>query len=165
MKRREQREPIFKLLFRSEFNEADQMDEQIAMYMDDIPMLEERDRSYIVDKYQRVISRLSFIDGKLDELSQGWKVRRMGKVELSILRLAAYEICFDGDVPTGVAINEAVELGKLYGGDDAPSFINGILGKLAREQESSKSAAHSGSRPEGEHAGGDAQEEAKRADS
>ena len=130
MKRREQREHIFKLLFRSEFNEADQMDEQIAMYMDDIPMLEERDRSYIVDKYQRVISRLSFIDGKLDELSQGWKVRRMGKVELTILRLALYEMKKDETVPEKVAINEAVELAKKFGGSDSPAFVNGILAKL-----------------------------------
>ncbi len=135
MKRREQREHIFKLLFRSEFNEPEQMDEQIEMYMEDIPMLEEKDRSYIVDKYKKVAGCLTVIDGKLDELSQGWKVRRMGKVELSILRLAAYEICYDAEVPVGVAINEAVELAKLYGGEDAPSFINGILGKLAREQE------------------------------
>lgn len=55
----------------------------------------------------------------------------MSKVDLTILRLAVYEILFDEDVPTGVAINEAVELGKQFGGDDSAAFINGILGKVA----------------------------------
>ena len=55
----------------------------------------------------------------------------MGKADLSILRLAVYEMKYDDDIPTGVAINEAVELAKLYGGEDSASFINGVLGKLA----------------------------------
>jgi N utilization substance protein B len=54
----------------------------------------------------------------------------MGKVELTILRLALYEIKHDDDVPEKVAINEAVELAKKFGGDDSPAFINGILAKL-----------------------------------
>ena len=55
----------------------------------------------------------------------------MGKVDLTILRLASYEVLFDEDVPAKVAINEAVELAKKFGGDDSPSFINGVLGKVA----------------------------------
>ena len=57
---------------------------------------------------------------------------RIGKVELTILRLAIYEALYDDDVPAGVAINEAIELAKKYGGDDSPSFVNGILGKLTK---------------------------------
>jgi len=57
----------------------------------------------------------------------------MGKVDLAILRLAVYEMFFDEDVPVSVAINEAVELGKRFGTDDSSSFINGILGKLAKK--------------------------------
>ena len=56
----------------------------------------------------------------------------MGKVELTILRLAAYEIFYDEQVPAKVAINEAVELAKIYGGEDSPGFINAILGKLVK---------------------------------
>ena len=56
----------------------------------------------------------------------------MGKVDLNLLRLAVYEIRFDEDIPTGVAINEAVEIAKKYGGDHSASFVNGILGKIAR---------------------------------
>ena len=62
--------------------------------------------------------------------SKGWKVDRLGKTELAILRLAAYEILKDDDIPKSVAINEAVELAKMYSSDEAPRFINGILAKL-----------------------------------
>ena len=73
------------------------------------------------------------IDRMLNETSEGWKTSRMGKVDLAILRLAVYEMFFDEDVPVSVAINEAVELGKRFGTDDSSSFINGILGKLAKK--------------------------------
>jgi Transcription termination factor len=56
---------------------------------------------------------------------------RMGKVDLAIIRLAVYEVLFDDDVPTGVAINEAVELAKKFGGEESSVFINGVLAKLA----------------------------------
>ena len=55
----------------------------------------------------------------------------MGKAELAILRLAVYEMVYDESVPVKVAINEAVELAKMFGGDDSPAFVNGILAKLA----------------------------------
>ena len=55
----------------------------------------------------------------------------MGKVDLTIIRLALFEMLYDDEVPTGVAINEAVELAKRYGSDESPSFVNGILAKLA----------------------------------
>ena len=63
-----------------------------------------------------------------------WKVNRMSKVDLNILRLAVYEMKYDEDVPLKVAINEAVELSKKFGGDESSSFVNGILGKIAKEQ-------------------------------
>lgn len=68
----------------------------------------------------------------INEIAEGWKTERMGKVDLTILRLAVYEIRFDEDVPTSVAINEAVELAKKYGQDGSPSFVNGILAKFAK---------------------------------
>ena len=66
-----------------------------------------------------------------NEASDDWSIERMSKVDLTILRLAYYEMNFDEDIPVKVAINEAVELAKIYGGDDSPAFINGVLGKLA----------------------------------
>ncbi len=135
MKRSELRENIFKLLFRVEFNEKEEMKEQVDLYFDDIPLegektISEKDQMYIENKYQAIVEKLQDIDKEIEEVSNGWQLSRMGKVELTIIRLALYEIRYDEDVPTGVAINEAVELAKKFGGDDAPSFINGILAKM-----------------------------------
>jgi len=71
-------------------------------------------------------------NGILEGISSGWKLNRMGKVDLTILRLAIYEIKFDDTIPTKVAINEAVEIAKLFGGDSSGAFVNGVLAKLAK---------------------------------
>ncbi len=138
MKRREQRECIFQLLFRVEFNRQEEMPEQADLYLDDIreeQTVKEKDEAYILEKYSRIAEELPKIDAMLDEASKGWKISRMGKVELTVLRLAVYEMKFDEDIPEKVAINEAVELARKFGGDDAPAFINGVLAKLAVKQE------------------------------
>ena len=67
----------------------------------------------------------------IDAKSETWKTKRMSKVDLAILRLAVYEMKWDEDVPTGVAINEAVELAKKFSGEGAPAFVNGVLARLA----------------------------------
>ena len=67
----------------------------------------------------------------MNEVAKGWKTTRMGKVDLTIIRLAVYEMKYEEDIPVKVAINEAVELAKQYGTDDSPAFVNGILAKLA----------------------------------
>ncbi|MCI8599048.1 MAG: transcription antitermination factor NusB [Lachnospiraceae bacterium] len=131
MKRRELREHIFELLFRIEFNSREEMPEQMSLFFDNLETLEEKDQAYIEDKYSRITDKLSEIDKMIGETAEGWKVSRMGKVDLTILRLAVYEMKYDEDVPVKVAINEAVELSKKFSGDDSPAFINGILGKLA----------------------------------
>jgi len=81
-------------------------------------------------KYEKIMEKLPEIDAMLEKVARGWKLSRMGKVELTILRLAVYEMRFDEDIPEKVAINEAVELSKKFGGDDSPAFINGVLAKL-----------------------------------
>ena len=63
-------------------------------------------------------------------MAKGWKTDRMGKSELAIIRLAVYEMLYDETVPVKVAINEAVDLARKYGGDESPAFVNGILAKL-----------------------------------
>lgn len=76
------------------------------------------------------------IDECLQSISENWTLSRMPMVDLAVLRLAAYEILFSGDVPVSVAINEAVELAKAFGGEDeSPRFVNGVLGRLARKLE------------------------------
>ena len=135
MRRREQREHIFKLLFMAEFNSEEEMDEQLAMYFDSLEEIEEKDTEYMSEKYKNVLEHLGEIDELLNETSKGWKTKRMSRVDLTALRLAVYELKFDIDVPTGVAINEAVELAKRFGGEASGSFVNGILGKIARVEE------------------------------
>ena len=133
MKRRELREHIFQLLFRVEFTEKDEMAKQVGLFVEDMEEeteVKERDKTYISEKYAKIVEKLPEIDKMLDEVSKGWKTSRMGKVELTILRLAVYEMRFDEDIPQKVAINEAVELSKKFGGNEAPAFVNGVLAKL-----------------------------------
>ena len=131
MGRREQRESIFHLLFMTEFNPSEEIPEQKQMYLDNIEELQEKDQSYIQNKFENIREKITEMDDILNQCSKGWKTSRMGKVDLSILRLAVCEILFDEEVPDKVAINEAVELAKKFGGDESPSFINGVLGKVA----------------------------------
>ena len=78
-----------------------------------------------------VEKHLTEIDDTIGEVSENWAVSRMPLVDRNILRLATYEILYDDDVPASVAINEAVELAKVYGGEDSSKFVNGVLGKIA----------------------------------
>ena len=131
MTRREQREQIFKLLFRVEFNTIEEMPEQLRLFFEqaDEPISEE-DADYISRKYEKIMEKLPEIDKLLNEKTEKWSTDRMGKAELTILRVAVYEILFDEEIPTGVAINEAVELAKKFGQDNAKAFVNGILAKF-----------------------------------
>lgn len=132
MNRRELREQIFKLLFRVEFNKKDEMQEQCALFFEDEEnAASEKDMAYIQAKYGKIAEKLKEIDGMINETAKGWSTGRMGKVDLTIIRLAVYEIRFDDDVPVGVAINEAVELAKKFGQDESAGFVNGILAKFA----------------------------------
>lgn len=131
MKRRELREHIFEILFRVEFMAENDMEEQLELFFEDLAEARPSDVDYIKNKYLAVREKMPMIDILIDEKSTGWKTARMGKVELTILRLAVYEMLFDEDVPVTVAINEAVEISKKFGGDDTPAFVNGILAKVA----------------------------------
>ena len=131
MSRTELREHIFRMLFRVEFNNAEEMKEQEQFYFDELEEATGKDQEYILNKYRAIDEKKEEIDKLLNEVTEGWKTSRMNRVDLTILRLATYEIKWDEDVPTGVAINEAVELAKKYSSDDGPAFINGVLAKVA----------------------------------
>ena len=131
MSRKELREHIFRMLFRIEFNSNEEMKEQETFYFEELEEATGKDQEYILNKYRAVVEKKEEIDTLLNEVTEGWKTSRMNRVDLTILRLATYEIKWDEDVPTGVAINEAVELAKKYSSDDGPSFVNGILAKVA----------------------------------
>ena len=131
MKRTEQREHIFKMLFSVDFNEGSEQSEQATLYLEQIEDAKEKDIEYIRAKVQKITDKIEEIDELLNSHTKGWKTTRMNKVDLTILRLAVYEIKWDDDVPTGVAIDEAVELAKKYSGDDGPAFVNAVLAKIA----------------------------------
>lgn len=133
MTRSELRRKIFKIVFRAEFHSMEEMEDQIAMRLAQLREggVKEADLTYIGDKSRAILASLEELDAAIAAHSRGWRVERLGKTELAILRVAAYEILKDDDIPRSVAINEAVELAKLYSSDEAPRFINGILAKLA----------------------------------
>lgn len=132
MKRSEIRENIFKLVFCGDFHASDELSGQVESYFEEeLPEISEAEHAYIAEKFEKIKNQVTEIDAKINEVAKGWKTDRMGKAELAILRLAVYEMLYDEDVPVKVAINEAVELAKKFGGDDSPAFVNGILAKLA----------------------------------
>ncbi len=143
MKRSEIRETIFILLFMSQFYDENGTREQRNLYLEGMNdgrlsevqgvMPTDEDTAYITKKLDGILAHQEEIDAMLDKISEGWKIRRMAGTDRCVLRLAVYEICYDEEIPTGVAINEAVELAKKYGGDHSASFVNGILAKIAEE--------------------------------
>lgn len=139
MTRREVREQIFKVLFDVEFHEEAEINQQIELYFERLPeddscgypsSIPEEEKKYIGEKTAKVAKLIPEIDEKINAVAKGWKTQRMGKADLSILRLAVYEMQYDEEIPVNVAINEAVELAKKFGSDDSPAFVNGILAKL-----------------------------------
>ena len=131
MTRREIRELIFKMVFRVEFHNEDEIPEQLRLFMDTLDSASDKDRDYIERKVQDILTHIEEIDAIIDSSAQNWKTSRMAKVDLTIIRLAVYEIRYEEEIPTKVAINEAVEMAKKYGTDTSSSFVNGILAKIA----------------------------------
>ena len=131
MSRRELREQIFKLIFRAEFHDREELPEQEKLFFEDYELdMKPEDQTYISEKSNNIIARLDEIDGMINSEAKGWTTERMGKIELTILRLAIYEIKYDEDVPAGVAINEAVEIAKKFGQEESAGFVNGVLAKF-----------------------------------
>ena len=125
------REQLFKLLFRVEFNDLEEMPQQCGFFFDDIDNdISERNMEVIRKKLDTIINKLDEIDSQINERAKGWTTERMAKVDLTIIRLAVYEILYDETIPTGVAINEAVELAKKFGQDSSYSFVNGVLARF-----------------------------------
>lgn len=112
MTRRDIREHLFRMLFRKDFHEPSELNEQMELYFDTLEDANEADLEYIENRFKNITDKLGEIDVMLSDATSGWKLNRMGKVDLNIMRLATYEIKFDDEIPTKVAINEAVELAK-----------------------------------------------------
>lgn len=129
MSRRKSREQAFALLFEKSFNDLPVLD--LAEGAQDA-------RELIIEPFALALAqgteeKLSDIDARIDSFSHKWSRERISRVSLAVLRLAIYEMLYDDDTPVSVAINEAVELAKKYGGEEDSSFVNGILGSISRE--------------------------------
>ena len=131
MTRRQLRENVFKMLFRVEFHDDKELPDQLILFEDELEPITEDDKIYLTNKYKDIYAHIEELDAAINEVSKGWKTIRMGKVDLTLIRLAVYEIRFEEEIPVKVSINEAVELAKKYGTDDSPAFVNGILAKFA----------------------------------
>lgn len=142
MKRTVLREHVFRILFRYDFHEKMDFEEQMRLYFDeypdlsdypevnDCPVISELDRAEIESRVNDIMAHIQEIDEKIKAGCTGWDINRIGKAELAIIRLACYESYFDPAVDKAIAINEAVELTKKYAEDKSPAFVNGVLSKI-----------------------------------
>lgn len=129
MKRNEMREQGFFLIFENLFTPNNDMDELISLYSENVePVCD-----YAKEIFSGVNEKKDELDKLITSYSKSWKISRLPKVTLALLYLSLYEMKYVDSVPVNVAINEAVELAKKYAGTADASFINGILGSVARE--------------------------------
>ena len=131
MKREQIREFVFEEVYFYSFYDEEEYKKQCKLFLD-TEAISEENKSLLEERASLVISHIPEADAILNEFSKGWKTSRMSKVDLAILRLALFEMLHDDNIPTSVAINEAVELAKKFGDKDSYSFINGILGNIAK---------------------------------
>ncbi|QNU65509.1 transcription antitermination factor NusB [Ruminiclostridium herbifermentans] len=138
MGRRASRETAMKLLYQMEIQKSDKS-EQIEMALED-GNFTENDQKYIRSIIDGVNEKINIIDSIIEKNAMGWKINRLSKIDLSILRIGIYEILYREDIPFSVSVNEAVELAKKYSNEDAGSFVNGLLGKVTKEDANAESA-------------------------
>ena len=129
MNRRQLREYTFKLFFHANFYDKEELNEQADNYLEECMypeegqlLLIEKEKEQLEKRFSMIVEKLPEIDEEITQAAEGWKLSRMNKVDLSIIRLAAYELIFDEDVPA-----------KSYGGDESPQFVNGVLAKLVHK--------------------------------
>ena len=139
MNRHEVRKEVFKAVFMNEFHDTDDMESVINTFLQGRNNAETEDlaknnktpedEEYVKTKSEDIISKLPEIDELINKSVDGWKTTRMAKVDLTLIRLALYEIKYES-MPVGVAINEAVSLADEFGTDSSAGFVNGALAKL-----------------------------------
>ncbi|MDR0963040.1 MAG: transcription antitermination factor NusB [Clostridium sp.] len=142
MGRHEQREHLFKLLFRTEYHPPQEIKEQMELFFQDEPDFEsdpkgkrpnEKDLLFVRERFLQILDKIPQIDQMMNERIVRWSLTRIGKVELALLRMTIYEILYDPDVPFGVSVDEAVEIAKKFGGQDASGrFVNAVLAKFKK---------------------------------
>ena len=133
MTRKEARELLMQLLYQMELLD-DHSEETKNAYLEK-NFSEKGHRDYAAQLLDLVLTKKDDVDAKINENSNKWTTSRMPKVDVAILRLAVFELLYMDDIPDAVAINEAVDMAKKYGTDESKAFINGILGKIAKEKD------------------------------
>ena len=128
-KRRKSREQAFIILFEKSFNEDLSVDEIVEIAIESEVIEEDK---FMTKLLAAAEENLVTVDGEIEKNLKGWSKSRISKVSLALLRLAISEMLYFDDIPVGVSINEAVEICKIYGSDEDKSFINGVLGSVAR---------------------------------
>lgn len=133
MKRSEMRKLTFKLIYSLEIQKNENLDEQIELYIENNEIKDNEAIEYLKDCIYGINKNLEEINKTIENsLTSDWKIDRISKINLSLLKLAIYEIKYK-DIPYKVEINEAVELAKTYGEDMSSKFINGALAKIVKE--------------------------------
>ena len=133
MNRSDMRENAFKLIYSLEIQKTENIQEQIDLYFESNNLKDEEAKKYITDAVNVIEKNKQEILSDIEKnLKEEWKLNRISKMDLSILKLAIYEIKFS-DVPYKVSINEAVELAKKYGEDKSKNFVNGVLASIVKE--------------------------------
>ena len=130
MGRKQAREGTMKLLYQMEINE-DYSEEALSVYLENFSF-DNQEKEYILDAMSSIKKNIEIIDQYISENLEGWSINRLAKVDLSVLRIAIYEILYRKDIPLEVAINEAIETVKIYSGEESFKFINGVLGGFVR---------------------------------
>lgn len=131
MTRKQEREQTFCLIFEKCFRE--ETCEEILELAEDVRDFELTE--YIKNVFIGIFQNLETIDDIISKYLQNWTIDRISKTDLSLLRLAVYEMKFCDDIPESVTVNEIVELAKAYSGDKGPAYINGVLGNISRSGE------------------------------
>jgi len=133
MNRKKSREKAMELLFSITLSK-DSVEEAMEVFVDNYEgNIKELDLDYIKALLEGVEANKNEIDSIIERNLQNWKLDRISKINLTILRVGVYEIVFDENIPKKVALNEAIELGKIYSDEKSGSFINGVLDKVLKE--------------------------------
>lgn len=141
MNRHEVRKEVFKAVFMNEFHDTEDMKDVVDTFLEGRDNAESEDlaknnktpedEEYIKTKAEDIVAKMPELDEMINKSVDGWKTSRMAKVDLTLIRLALYEIKIE-NIPVGVAINEAVSLADEFGSDSSASFVNGALAKLVQ---------------------------------
>lgn len=132
MGRKNTRESLMKLFYQMDINDEFTL-EVLNKYLEN-ENFNSNDIEYFKDAFDKITENLNLIDENIEKHSSGWAINRISKVDLSLLRIAIYEILYRNDIPLQVSINEALEISKKYSSEESYKFVNGLLGSLVREK-------------------------------